>query len=239
MSRLASISKAAWRVVTDDAYRAYLAFRLFPRSGTFQRANFTASNRYPTVFGAVQSELQSIPTPQLLSFGCSIGDEVLTLRSYFPSARIKGLDVNPHNIAVCRRRVPAQSDPDVAFAVANSTKDEPTEHYDAIFCMAVLQDGRLRPAGVPRSDPLLYFSDVDDAVADLYRCLRPGGLLAICHSNFRVRDTRVGPLLDPIFAVSVPDAAVTPKFGTDNRRLDGTVYCDAVFRKRSPTAQGD
>jgi len=35
---------------------------------------------------------------RLLSFGCSRGEEVFTLRHYFSTAAIKGIDIDPDNV---------------------------------------------------------------------------------------------------------------------------------------------
>ena len=55
--------------------------------------------------------------------------------------------------------------------------------------------------GVTRCDHLIRFEDFARAVADFERCLKPGGLLIIRHSNFRLRDApmaeRSGPATPP------------------------------------------
>src|SRR5690348_5151678 len=167
----------------------------------------------------------------ILSYGCSTGDEVFSLRRYFPCANIKGLDINPANVAVCRRRLKNTPDANIVFATADSTGAEPSRDYDAIFCMAVLRHGSLGLPGVTRSDHLIRFEDFSRAVADFERCLKPGGLLVIRHSNFRLCDAPAGQDFETV--LQVPHDPKTPLFGSDNRLLLTRDYPDTVFRKKS------
>ncbi len=96
---------------------------------------------------------------RILSYGCSNGDEVFSLRRYFTRAIIKGLDINSGSIAVCRRRLRKSPDAAISFATASSAKAEPSSTYDAIFCMAVLRHGSLGLPGVTRCDHLIRFDN--------------------------------------------------------------------------------
>src|SRR5579872_5303591 len=53
--------------------------------GQFQTYNHTLPNRYPWLFQFAAESLAHDRDLNLLSFGCSRGDEVFTLRSYFPT----------------------------------------------------------------------------------------------------------------------------------------------------------
>ena len=116
----------------------------------------------------------------------------------------------------------------------NSTHDEPTAAYDAIFCMAVLRHGDLGSPGVTRCDHLIRFEDFAHAVEDFRRCLKPGGLLVIRHSNFRLCDAPAGVAFEPLLRVKFSDrGGKTPLFGPDNRLMAGIEYPDTVFRNKS------
>ena len=134
-------ARALYRVVTDRNYRIAGWLRLMRSQATFQPYNFTGSNRYPRIFRFVQSELGRDAQVRILSFGCSTGEEVFSLRGYFPRAVIKGIDLSGGNIAVCRRRLRRKPDPGITFETAGSTSGEASSSYDAIFCMAVLRHG--------------------------------------------------------------------------------------------------
>jgi len=76
----------------------------------YQSGGRTGLNRYPQLFTALREALVDAPAPQILSFGCSTGEEILSLRTYIPAARLFGIDLNPQRIATARRRI---ADPSV------------------------------------------------------------------------------------------------------------------------------
>jgi 2-polyprenyl-3-methyl-5-hydroxy-6-metoxy-1,4-benzoquinol methylase len=219
-----------WRLARDAPYRNMMCLYLMRPKGTFQPFNDTLHDRYPRIFRFVQATLGAESKIKILSFGCSTGDEVLSLRHYFSRAVIKGLDINRANISVCRQRLNKSPDDKIFFATASSTKAEPSGDYDAIFCMAVLRHGSLGLPGVTRCDHLIRFEDFARAVADFERCLKPGGLLIIRHCNFRLRDAPAGQAFETI--LQLPAGTGTPLFGADNRLLPDREYPDTVFRKR-------
>jgi 2-polyprenyl-3-methyl-5-hydroxy-6-metoxy-1,4-benzoquinol methylase len=206
--------------------------------GAFQPFNDTSHNRYPHIFSFVQSVLGRGSAVNVLSYGCSTGEEAFSLREYLPNATIKGVDINAGNIAVCRRRLRKTPDAAMSFATARSMASEASAGYDAIFCMAVLRHGSLGLPGVSRCDPLLRFEDFAQAIADFERCLKPGGLLITRHSNFRLRDAPAGEAFETILRVPDDDPQ-TPLFGPDNRLLADRHYPDTVFQKRPMAKQVD
>ena len=201
-----------------------------PPPGGFQPYNFTAPNRFPWLFEFARRELDGIARPHLLSFGCSWGDEVMTLREYFPAAVIKGIDIDPRNIARClSRRPPGAS---IDFAAAAGTDAEPSRHYDAIFCLGVLCHGDLTTYGAIRSDPILKFAAFERTVADFARCLKAGGLLVLHTTNFRFCDTAVCDDFAVVLEAAPHQLTADVLFDTDNRLMPGVRYRAVAFRKR-------
>jgi SAM-dependent methyltransferase len=223
--------RALWRLAADGPHRGVVWLKLRRPPGAFQPVNTTFENRYPRVFAHARFRLGREFAGRILSFGCSTGEEAFWLRRYFPGAVIKGLDINPGNIALARARLARMADDGISFEIAGSTRDEPTGSYDAIFCMAVFRHEALAD-GSQRCDHLLRFDDFAATVADLARCLRPGGLLAIRHSNFRFRDAPVSADFEPVLTAPLIPGR-TPLFGPDNRLLDPVAEEDAVFLKKA------
>jgi SAM-dependent methyltransferase len=221
-----------WRLTFDPAYRHMCRLIRSRPKAVFQPFNDTAPNRYPRIFSFVQSELGRDSEASILSFGCSTGEEVFSLRHYFPRAFIKGIDLNRGNIAVCRRRIDREGDPRLAFEVGDSLRSEAPCSFDAIFCMAVLRHGDLR--GQTRSDHLIRFADFAATIDDIDACLKPRGLLIIRHSNFRLCDTPAAAGFETILRVPVGGQGSTPLFGADNLLMPGAEYPDTVFRKVVP-----
>jgi SAM-dependent methyltransferase len=206
----------------------------------FQPEPTTAEDRYPTLFQFVRDHLGDGSDRRILSFGCSTGEEVFSLRRYFPLARIKGVDINRRNIKECRARLARiGGDPDLSFDIAGSAINEPAAHYDAVFAMAVFRHGELG-AAPPRCDHLIRFADFERSVGELAVSLKPRGLLILRHANFRFGDTaRASAFKQLRVATSNPNLARTPIYGRDDRLLSGAREDDGVFEKQfvpaSPT----
>jgi SAM-dependent methyltransferase len=206
--------------------------------GQFQDRNCTQPDRYPWLFAFARAQLGGDAPLSLLSFGCCTGDEVFTLRRYFPGAAITGIDVDPHNIAVCQARAQAQGDTNLKFTVAASTDLEPAAAYDAIFCLGVLCLGDLTALGFERSDPFFTFADFDRTVTDFARRLKPNGLLLFHSTNFRFGDTVTASSFDVVLEVDPPELGSAVIFDRDNRLVPGECYRAVAFRKRGGSAGG-
>lgn len=203
---------------------------LHPPEGLYQPWGTTSDDRYPQIFKYVREQVGDSAKPRILSFGCSIGDEVFSLRRYFPQATIVGVDINLRNIAVCRRRQQKVGDDRMAFAVAASVAGEADASIDAIFAMAVFRHGSLNTSPPPpRCDHLLRFADFERSVTDLARALKPGGLLIIRNGMFRFADTKVSSAFETVLGLKCDDP--DPLYGPDNCVLPGEDYPDTVFRK--------
>jgi SAM-dependent methyltransferase len=211
--------------------RALLYFER-PRD-LFQPEPTTAENRYPVLFQFVRDHLADGADRRILSFGCSTGEEVFSLRRYFPLALIKGVDINRRNIRECRERLARiGGDPGVSFEIAGSAAAERTACYDAVFAMAVFRHGGLSEAP-PRCDHLIKFGDFERSVGELARSLKPRGLLVLRHANFRFGDTATASAFRRICVAPFnPKAAPTPLYGPGNRLLSDGQTDDGVFEKR-------
>jgi SAM-dependent methyltransferase len=207
-----------------------------PLPGQFQTYSYTLPDRYPWLFRFAVASLTATRDLRLLSFGCSGGDEVLTLCKYFPTATIKGIDIEPANIAHCQSRTPARLKQYVEFAVAASTELEADESYDAIFCLAVLCLGDLTTSNAQVSSPRLCFKDFEHTVGDLARCLKPGGLLFLHTTNFRFCDAACAADFETVLEASPSQLASDVLFDRNNRLMQGYRYTAVGFRKRLAAA---
>ncbi len=202
--------------------------------GRFQAYSHTLPDRYPWLFEFARANIADSAGIRLLSFGCSRGDEVFSLRKYFQAAAIKGIDIERRNISRCEARARTEDAAGLSFAVEADTRREPDACYDAIFCLAVLCLGDLTVSGARRSDPHLYFDDFERMVTDFSRCLRPGGILFLLTTNFRFCDTAVSRDFDTVLWADLSQLAPDVLFDRNNRLLSGERYRPAAFRKRTP-----
>ena len=201
--------------------------------GSFHLANHTALDRYPEIFSFACSQIEDAGAPNILSFGCSTGEESATLRRHMPQATVTGIDINPLNILQCFRLQARSQDGRMLFRRANSTGEEPSAFYDAIFCMAVLQHGQLKESRAVSCESLIRFEDFETMVTDFTRCLKPRGLLVIWRSNFRFGDTAVSNNFDPIKASFADHDVPVPRYSSSNMLLVDDDYPFTVFRKTS------
>jgi SAM-dependent methyltransferase len=189
-------------------------------------------DRYPHLFELAAREIGDGLETRILSFGCSTGEEVFALRRFFPSAQICGIDINRHNIAICKRKLARHPDPAISFRTSGSAAEEEAGAYDAIFCMAVFRHGALADKVRERCDKFIRFEAFDNATADLANALKVGGLLFIEYSNFRFRDTESYAEFDVVGPVRLePPGDRCPIYDRDNRLMLGLAYREVAFRK--------
>lgn len=219
-----------YKLVRSQESRNAALLLLRPPKGLYQPYGTTSADRYPDIFLAVRKLLEGDASVRILSFGCATGEEVFSLRRYFPEANIAGLDINPLNIAVCRFRRLKAGDKKMTFAVAGSTEGEASASYDAIFAMAVFRHGDLNISPPPpESGHRIRFAAFEQSVADLARALKPGGLLVIQHAMFRFGDTHTAKEFETVYSVKLDNRE--PLYGRDNCLLPDEEYPDVVFRK--------
>lgn len=181
--------------------------------GLLQPFPDTLEERYPELFDAIAARLAELPSPRILSFGCSSGAEVRALKRRIPSARIVGLDLNRRVIARARA---ADPDGDYRIAAAPSAG----EQFDAILAMAVLRHGQLESERPQNCAAIMPFARFDDALADLDSALAPGGWLAIGNAHFRLADAALTARYEPDPAEFPHLSHPSLLYGPDDRRIE-------------------
>lgn len=235
-------ARRAWRGLLSRDERPRLVraaiLRIARSSQLFQPWNDTEEDRYPEVFGFIARQLANRQDVRVLSFGCSTGEEVLSLRRYLPGAHLKGVDISGANIADCRRRSHAVGETAMEFERAGSAANEPSEKYDAVLAMAVFRHGSVH-AFDESCAGRIRFEAFERSVTELGRCLRPGGLLAVEHANFRFADTVLAAEFEEVLRRPRTAAdAGTPLFDRQDRRIrPAPRHIGVVFRKRGGPAQ--
>ena len=114
------------------------------------------------------------PGDRLVDVGCGLGDAAHELSAdVMPGGAVVGLDASEAMLAVARQR-----SPEIEFRIADALAlDEPSSSFDACRSERMLQ----------------WVSDVDRAIGEMVRVLRPGGRLSLIDSDWRT------------FAVDIPD----------------------------------
>ncbi len=128
---------------------------------------------------------------KILSFGCSNGYEVQTLRDkYFKHSFITGCDINAE---VLERAIKNHSGSNIKYI---SAKDLANGYvtYEIIFCLSVLSNA----PEISQVEKPIEFSKFNEAVIFLYQKLDMGGYLVVFNSNYNVKLSSVGKYLMPI-----------------------------------------
>jgi hypothetical protein len=145
--------------------------------GCHQTEAWTGLNRYPEIFAAASAALPD--ARRILSFGCSTGEECVTLANYFPNAQIVGADVNVLSLIQAMKH---RSDR-IRFVYASDGKLSRLGSFDALFCMSVLRTPKSR-----RRAGLYPFARFEERALFLESLVRPGGLLVIHNAMYRFGD---------------------------------------------------
>jgi len=193
-----------------------------------QLTSTTKENRYPEVFFAVKEELKSrkVNPRKVMSFGCSTGEECLTLQEYFPNSKIIGVDINKKNLRKCQRKIRHEN---FRFIYSDPQLIQNEAPLDIIFCMSVLcrwEETEL----VTNCDKIYPFAKFEQQVELMDRILDPGGLLIIYNSNFRFSDSRIYSRFQPICIDVLRDSGFVHKFNKRNQKIFDD-YHECIFRK--------
>jgi SAM-dependent methyltransferase len=208
--------------------------RLVRPANLFQLYTTTGWDRYPEEFSIVRAALR-VEQPRILSFGCSSGDELLTLHEYFPTARIHGIDANPLAVRTARKRISAASASNlVTVSRRSDAGSEPLASYDLVLALAVFRHGALADSP-PRCDQLIRFADFERTVAALAAAVKPGGYFVIRHSNFRFSDCAAASGFELVrggFGSAGASGLPTPVYSVEDRLLDLDQRDDGIYLKR-------
>jgi len=180
----------------------------------FQVGGRTRPDRYPHLFAALRDNLDHVREPQILSFGCSTGEEIVSLKAYIPRGQFAGIDINSLRIRQARRRL---ADPGVRLWSAGSIGEVVAGQFDAITCLSVLHRREaLRdwPADCTR---YITFAMFERAIVDLDRHLKPGGLLLLFHTSFRFIETSVVSRYTPLLTVEPLSLEPAKRYDRNNR----------------------
>lgn len=190
-----SISLFLWSVYkffTNPRYRSEQVSRIRYSNKIIQVSTYTKENRYPVLFKQIAEELKDIENPKILSFGCSTGEEVLSLKQIIPNAGITGVDINYWCIKTARRNNPYS---DCQFIFSHSIDWKKRQFYDCILALAVLQKSKNREPHRMETTCSFGFEDFENVVVQLSHRLKRGGIFVLDHSDYRLTDVSIFDLL--------------------------------------------
>lgn len=199
-----------------------------PRSGLAGETLFhnhpgTSFDRYPAMFRAVRARVENTRGQELggralriLSFGCSTGAEMRTIRQFFPDAEVLGCDID-------MSRPEADLPGEVFFSTPEAIVTKGP--YDLIFANSVLcARGRFR-----RDFPFNVFEKL---TTPLHLALKDLGLLCIYNSTYRFRDLSFAEQYRPVRSDQLFENGFLPKFTSDGTRLSEREKNGGINRQR-------
>ncbi len=194
-----------------------------------QTSSATRKNRYPQLFQIVAKELGGNSNPKILSFGCSSGEEVFSIKEYIPDAELTGVDINHRAIRIAKKRAPKGSFRFFHYLEDNWTK---ADHYDCIFAMAVFQKSEHQDHKRKTALESFTFNKFKERLEHLNSLLKPGGLLVIEHSDFSFLDLP----LSKSYSICENDILIRrkrPVLSDQNVKISHSHIYPRIFIKRS------
>ena len=209
------------RLALTGEGRSILWTRFAHRSEVHQTTPSTWGERYPALFDFAAS---LAPDPRrILSFGCSTGEELISLRRRFPAAEIVGAEINGRSRRIAGRLT--AGDPKIHVVGPRSIDGV----FDCVFALAVLQREPHKIEALEVNDLTAYypFSKFDATLTELVNRLIKGGLLCVINAQYRAEDSSVAAELDPVDGAPPTENQL---FGPDGKRVH-TRNSSTIFRK--------
>jgi 2-polyprenyl-3-methyl-5-hydroxy-6-metoxy-1,4-benzoquinol methylase len=180
------------RVIKDKKYRSIFLLQIFYSKNVHQTTPLTYMNRYPKIFSTCRDFYHSKQDIKILSYGCSTGEEVMTLRHYFPNATIVGAEINKLSLEICNK---LPIDDKISFIYSDPKEIEKHGPFDAIFCMAVLQrkPHYIAEKGIKSLKKIYPFEKFEQQILELDKLLNPNGLLIVHYTQYSLNDTSIAP----------------------------------------------
>jgi SAM-dependent methyltransferase len=216
--------------IAGTLYLTKVAIEKFIRGLYTQQHQLTSTtyfDRYPELF----NEIKHISGAHdgainILSFGCSTGEECFTLRVYFPKAKIIGVDINEGNLRKARER---NEDANIHFLRSDTRTISLNGKYNIILLLSVLcrwEDTR----DLESCEKIYPFKKFEETVGSLVSQLLMGGLLVIYNSNFRFEDSTHFKDFEIVETPTVADSGFVTKFDSKNNRIR-TLHRTCIYRK--------
>lgn len=218
--------------------KAFLDFSVYARNQFFiffrklvkeqhQLTSVTADNRYPELFNEVRSFFEARSITSILSFGCSTGEECFSLQSYFPNAKITGVDINKANLRKANRKNKHEK---IRFLFSTPETIMQNGKYDVIFCLSVLcrwEDTK----DLENCGHIYPFSKFSQTISMLAQQVKSGGLLVVYNSNFNFEDTDAFKDFVIVPTPSVHDSGFVHRFDSHNNRIT-SIHKHCVYQKQ-------
>lgn len=191
-----------------------------------QLSNVTAYNRYPIIFNEC-SKLSDEKNLNILSFGCSTGEEILTLKEiYFPFSEIYGVEINEENIKACYNKIEKKY---IMNYDQFLTDDKKFDFIFAMSCLCKWED----TYHTESSQKIYPFQNFEFITKVLDSKLKTNGFIVIYNSNYIFEDTCIFTKYEKISNSLINESGFVHKFNKNNEKIYNCNYNGVIFRKFS------
>jgi len=197
----------------DDAYE--IANKYLKNTEIHQFSTYTKKNRYLEFFNNISYVIEK-ENLNILSFGCSTGEECTTLNNIFKNCKIFGTDIRNDLEEICKNKN------------VNFIKYENLSNYkfDVIFCMSVLCKN---PELLNAENSLTYpLNEFENLLTFIHSLLKISGKLILYNTNYRFSDSNIYKKYKVILINSGIDEL--PKFNKSGEKINNN-YNEFVFEK--------
>ena len=222
-------AKTMLKLLTDRSFRAQWSMEKFNKDRVQQTTQLTWENRYPEIFAACREYFAGLGKEdiKILSYGCCTGEEVVTLRQYFPKAVIVGAELNKNSLRVCKKR---KCDDRIRFIYSKPELIQENGPFDAVFCMAVLE--RLPMVVLEKHitdlSELYPFDKYVKQIHEIDSYVKKDGLLISHFTHYDIMDTDLSSRYIP-YGVNGFEGMV---FGTDSKLKKDNEFQQSIFIKK-------
>ena len=180
-----------------------------------QKSHFSEYDRYPDLFREIKSIISN--PSQILSFGCSTGEECDTLHElYFPNSKIIGLDINKKVIEKNKRKNKYKN---IEYY---SELEDINQKSDLIIANSVL-------CLWPESDGIYTFETFEKTLKSIDNLLNKDGYLCIYNSKYLFCETELFSKKYKKIITNYKDTGFVTKYNKNNEIVNN--YPTFLFKK--------
>ncbi len=212
----------------NNRYRSEVITKLVYNRELHQISTFTKANRYPYLFSVCKEYFKNQNESKILSFGCSTGEEVKSIRDNITNAKIYGVDINKYCLKKCKKNYSHEKN---KFYNSLSRQFENLNDLDAIFCLAVFQRATNRNKHLIDNNLQYNFNKFEDQIIILDKKLKRGGLLFIDQCDFNFLETSLKDNYKPLHVANNRIQRDRPLFNKENIKISSTNNSYRIFQK--------
>lgn len=211
-------------------------------AGQIQRSHATAMNRYPEEYMHLKAVLEEQSPPpsnderKILSFGCSTGEEPLSLaRLYFTSPMVKIFGVDVADKAIDAASEKAKQEPEGKITIIDGRINSPKVYgpFDIVLANSVFCIYGSPYHNITYVMDHFSYDTFQNMLDEIDSYLKVGGVLAIHNSNYNFMDTKLfAGKYEVIKGMKCPQHFVPRIDLVEKKFVDvGSIEMECLYRK--------